>query len=159
MTEMGREVAVQAKHNGASVILGPTVNIHRDPRAGRNLECWSEDPLLTGKKAANLVSGIQAGGVATCPKHFGGNESETKRKSSHVKENIDGRQMRETYLAAFQYLLAESDPMALMTAYNKIGGRFCSESPIIKRVLRERNGILEAVSCPIGLGLVLRLRL
>ncbi len=137
MTEMGREVAVQARHKGASVILGPTVNIHRDPRAGRNFECWSEDPLLTGKMAASLVNGIQAGGVAACSKHFVGNESETKRRFYHVKENIDGRTMRETYLAAFKYLLADSDPMALMTAYNKVGGHFCSERPIIKRVLRE----------------------
>jgi beta-glucosidase len=91
MTEMGREVAVQARHKGASVILGPTVNIHRDPRAGRNFECWSEDPLLTGKMAASLVNGIQAGGVAACSKHFVGNESETKRRFYHVKENIDGQ--------------------------------------------------------------------
>ena len=115
--QLGREIAVQAKYKSASVILGPTVNIQRDPRGGRNFECFSEDPLLTGRLAAALINGIQEGGVAACPKHFVGNESETKRRFYHVKNSIDERPMREIYLAAFQYLLKDSAPLAIMTAW------------------------------------------
>ncbi|RDL38663.1 uncharacterized protein BP5553_03003 [Venustampulla echinocandica] len=143
MEKLGDELAVQAKQKGASVILGPTVNIHRDPRGGRNFECFSEDPLLTGKLAAALVTGIQRGGVAACPKHFIGNDSETKRRFYSVKTSTDGRAMREIYLAAFEHLIRDSDPMATMTAYNKVQANnkesplFCSESPIIQQILRD----------------------
>lgn len=138
MKEMGAELAVQAKYKNASVILGPTVNIHRDPRGGRNFECFSEDPLLTGRLAAALINGIQSGGVAACPKHFVGNESETNRRLYVVE--AEKRTLREIYLAAFQHLLRESTPMAIMTAYNKVDGVYCSESPIIKGILRDEWG-------------------
>jgi beta-glucosidase len=113
---VGKELSVQAKHKSASVILGPTINIHRDPRGGRNFECFSEDPLLTGKLAGALVNGIQSGGVAACPKHFVGNESETKRRFYDLRESINGRPLREIYLSAFQHALRESNPWAMMTA-------------------------------------------
>ncbi|KUJ17825.1 putative glycosyl hydrolase [Mollisia scopiformis] len=139
LERMGKTLAGQAVEKGVSVILGPAVNIHRDPRGGRNFECFSEDPLVTGKLAAALINGIQdRGDVAACPKHFVGNESETKRRFYGVE--ADSRTLREIYLAAFQYLLRESTPKALMTAYNKIDGVYCSESPIIKDILRDEWG-------------------
>lgn len=135
---MGRSLATEAHEKGVAVILGPTVNIHRDPRGGRNFECFSEDPLLTGQLAAALINGIQSGGVAACPKHFLGNESETKRRFYNV--HADPRPMREIYLAAFQHLLKASKPMSIMTAYNKIDRIYCSESPIIQSILRDEWG-------------------
>lgn len=136
LRSMGNELAIQAKYKSASVILGPTVNIHRSPLGGRNFECFSEDPLLTGTLAATLINGIQDNGVAACPKHFVANESEFKRRFYNVNDSIDGRTMREIYLAAFQHLLRDSKPWAMMTAYNKLDGTYCSENPAIKNILR-----------------------
>ena len=99
------------------MVLGPTINIHRDPRAGRNFECWSEDPVLTGELAAALVNGIQDAGVGACAKHFVCNDSETARQTYDVKESVDSRTLREIYLAAWQVMLRKSDPLAVMTAY------------------------------------------
>jgi beta-glucosidase len=113
---MGKKLAAQAKSKSAQVILGPSMNMHRDPRGGRNFEFFSEDPLLTGELGAALVNAIQSEGVGACPKHFVGNECETKRRIQDVTESLDGRTMREIYLAAFQVMLRNSDPMALMTA-------------------------------------------
>ena len=101
---------------GAQVVLGPTINIHRDPRAGRNFECFSEDPLLSGQLAAALVNGVRSQGVGSCPKHFVCNDSETLRRYYDVTEKIVGRAVREIYLAAWQHLLRESDPEGVMMA-------------------------------------------
>ncbi|OBT92179.1 hypothetical protein VE01_10059 [Pseudogymnoascus verrucosus] len=137
LTRMGKKLAAQAKSKSAQVILGPSMNMHRDPRGGRNFEFFSEDPLLTGELGAALVNAIQSEGVGACPKHFVGNECETKRRIQDVTESLDGRTMREIYLAAFQVMLRNSDPMALMTAYNKVDGVYCSENiPLIQDVLR-----------------------
>ncbi|OBT63616.1 hypothetical protein VE03_07341 [Pseudogymnoascus sp. 23342-1-I1] len=137
ITRMGKKLAAQAKSKSAQVILGPSMNMHRDPRGGRNFEFFSEDPLLTGELAAALVNSIQSEGVGACPKHFVGNECETKRRIQDVTESLDGRTMREIYLAAFQVMLRNSDPMALMTAYNKVDGVYCSENiPLIQDILR-----------------------
>ena len=92
------------------------MNMHRDPRGGRNFECFSEDPLLTGELGAALVNSIQSEGVGACPKHLVGNECETKRRIQNVTESLDGRAMREIYLAPFQVMLRKSDPAALMAA-------------------------------------------
>ncbi|PVH82243.1 glycoside hydrolase family 3 protein [Cadophora sp. DSE1049] len=137
LSQVGTKLALQTKSKSAQVLLGPVLNLHRDPRGGRNFESFSEDPLLAGELAASLVNAIQAGGVATCPKHFVGNESETKRRFHNVAENLDGRTMREIYLAAWQVMLRKSQPAAIMTAYNKVDGLFCSENPrLIKDLLR-----------------------
>ena len=97
-------------------MLGPTINIHRDPRAGRNFECWSEDPVLTGELAAALVNGIQGAGVGACAKHFVCNDSETARHGYDVKESVDSRTLREVYLAEWQVMLRKSNPVGVMMA-------------------------------------------
>lgn len=116
LSKIGGKLALQAKSKSAQVLLGPVLNLHRDPRGGRNFESFSEDPLLAGELAAAMVNAIQAGGVAVCPKHFVGNESETKRRFHDVAESLDGRPMREIYLAAWQVLLRKSNPAAIMAA-------------------------------------------
>ncbi|KAF4628308.1 hypothetical protein G7Y89_g9843 [Cudoniella acicularis] len=141
---MGKSLAIQAKKQKCNVILGPTINIHRDPRGGRNFECFSEDPLLTGILAANLMKGIQEGGVGACLKHFVGNESEFKRRFYSVTTPISSRTMREIYLAAFEYAIKECEPWAVMTAYNKIRPipsdppKYSSESPLLTSILRNQ---------------------
>lgn len=117
MHRVGVQLAKQARMKGAQVVLGPTINIHRDPRAGRNFECFSEDPLLSGQLAAALVKGVQSLGVGSCPKHFVCNDSETLRRYYNVKESVDSRGLREIYLAAWQHLLRSSNPEGVMTAW------------------------------------------
>ena len=111
---MGVAIAGQARYKAAQVVLGPTINIHRDPRGGRNFESFSEDPVLTGHLAAALVNGIQSQGVGTCLKHFVCNECETSRKK--YTANVDARTLREIYLSPFQWVLREARPTAIMTA-------------------------------------------
>jgi beta-glucosidase len=113
---MGERLAHEARLKSAQVVLGPTINIHRDPRAGRNFECFSEDPLLSGQLAGAIVNGIQKQGVGACPKHFVCNDSETMRHYYNVAESTNSRGLREIYLAAWQHLLRASDPDAIMTA-------------------------------------------
>lgn len=113
---LGEELARQARLKSAQVVLGPTINIHRDPRAGRNFECFSEDPLISGILSSAIVNGIQRGGVGACPKHFVANDAETLRHFYDVKENLDGRPLREIYLAAWQYMLRNCDPEGVMSA-------------------------------------------
>ncbi|KAM0322735.1 hypothetical protein ACHAQA_009326 [Verticillium albo-atrum] len=138
---LGGELARQARMKSAQVVLGPTINIHRDPRAGRNFECMSEDPLLSGQLAGAVVNGIQAQGVGACPKHFVCNDSETLRHYYDVRHSLDSRPLREIYLGAWQHLLRTSDPVGIMTAYNKVDGTFCSENkPLIEGVLRREWG-------------------
>ncbi|KAK6700761.1 hypothetical protein SNK04_010698 [Fusarium graminearum] len=134
---MGHELTNQAKLKNAQIILGPTINIQRDPRAGRNFECFSEDPLLSGYMAAAIVNGIQSQGFAACAKHFVCNDSETQRRYYNVDETSHGRTLREIYLAAWSFLLQRSNPAGVMTAYNKVNGTFCCDSKdLIHDVLR-----------------------
>jgi beta-glucosidase len=100
----------------SQVVLGPTINIHRDPRAGRNFECFSEDPLLSGQLAGAIVNGIQKHGVGACPKHLVCNDSEYLRHFYNVEESVDSRTLREIYLAAWQHMLRVSEPVGIMTA-------------------------------------------
>ncbi|KPI39357.1 putative beta-glucosidase I [Cyphellophora attinorum] len=137
---LGEELARQARLKSAQVVLGPTINIHRDPRAGRNFECFSEDPLLSGQLAGAIVKGVQRQGVAACPKHFVCNDSETLRHYYDVRESIDGRTLREIYMAAWQHLLRTASPEGIMTAYNKVDGLFCSEHRPLMQVLRREWG-------------------
>ncbi|KAH6705515.1 thermostable beta-glucosidase B [Verticillium dahliae] len=138
---LGGELARQARMKSAQVVLGPTINIHRDPRGGRNFECVSKDPLLSGRLAGAVVNGIQAMGFGACPKHFVCNDSETLRHFYDVRHSADSRTLREVYVAAWQHLLRTFDPVGIMTAYNKVDGAFCSENrPLMEEVLRAQWG-------------------
>ncbi|OHE97153.1 thermostable beta-glucosidase B [Colletotrichum orchidophilum] len=138
---LGQLLAHQGREKSAQVVLGPTINIHRDPRAGRNFECFSEDPLLSGQLAGAIVNGIQSQGLGACPKHFVCNDSETLRHFYDVAASPNSRPLREIYIAAWQHLLRTSNPTGVMTAYNKVDGTFCSEhGPLIEGVLRKEWG-------------------
>lgn len=114
--ELGEALAQQAQQKGVATIMGPGVNLHRDPRGGRNFEYFSEDPLLTGRLAAAMINGIQSNHVGACLKHFVGNEAEDYRRAYNVVDPSGGRAMRELYLAAFQEALLYSDPVTVMTS-------------------------------------------
>ncbi|QMU68211.1 beta-glucosidase [Streptacidiphilus sp. P02-A3a] len=132
----GGLLAQEARRKGVHVVLAPTVNLHRSPRGGRHFEAYSEDPLLTGEIGAALVAGIQAGGVATTPKHWVANDSETDRYTVDVR--ADERTLRELYLAPFEAIVRKARPWGLMAAYNRVGGHSMSEHAELN------NGVLRA---------------
>ncbi|PYH87220.1 periplasmic beta-glucosidase precursor [Aspergillus uvarum CBS 121591] len=124
--EIGQLLADECKTKSASVLLGPTICIHRHPLGGRNFEAYSEDPYLTGKLAIAHVRGIQSRGIGATPKHFVANDQETRRFKIDAK--VAARALREVYLLPFQMVVRDADPWCMMTAYNKVNGHHCDAS-------------------------------
>ena len=132
---LGRETLAK----GAGVLLAPTVNLHRTPIGGRNFECMSEDPYLTARTAVAYIRGLQSEGVASCVKHFVGNDTEFERMS--IDSQIDERTMRELYLIPFEAAVTEAGALAVMTGYNRINGPWAADSqPMLRGVLRGEWG-------------------
>ena len=137
--QIGRAIAEEARANGVGLVLGPGLNIKRDPLCGRNFEYFSEDPCLAGKLASAFVKGVQQSGVGACLKHFALNNQEYKRFNG--SSQADERTMREIYLSGFETAVKESHPAAVMCAYNKINGVHCSDSKeLLTDILREEWG-------------------
>lgn len=137
--EVGRALGEEARAEGVSVLLGPGVNMKRNPLGGRNFEYFSEDPLLAGTLAAALVRGIQSQGVAACLKHYAVNSQEYRRMM--IDEVVDERALHEIYLEAFRIAVAQGRPWAVMTAYNRVNGEYANENRhLVKDILRERWG-------------------
>lgn len=136
---LGVLLGEESRAKGANVLLAPTINLHRNPLGGRNFECYSEDPLLTGRLAAAFVRGVQSQQVATTPKHFVGNDSEFERNTIDVQ--VDERTLREVYLAPFEHAIVDGGAWGLMSAYNRLNGTFCSEHEwLLTSVLRDDWG-------------------
>ena len=141
---VGEAVGREARALGVGVVLGPGVNIKRSPLCGRNFEYYSEDPLLSGVLGAAFVRGLQAQGVGATVKHFAANNQESDRM--RVSAEVDERTLREIYLAAFERIVTEARPAAVMAAYNRIDGVPASESRwLLTDVLRTEWGFEGAV--------------
>ena len=133
---MGVNLGEEAKKDGVNIVLGPGVNIKRDPRCGRNFEYFSEDPYLSGKIASSLIKGIQSNGVGACVKHFACNSKEDYRMVNSCY--VDERALREIYLTSFEMAVKDAKVSSVMTSYNKLNGFYTSENEhLLQDILRK----------------------
>lgn len=128
---VGTAIGREARQQGVGVVLGPGLNTKRSPLCGRNFEYYSEDPYLSGKLAAGFIRGVQAQGVAACPKHFAANSQELRRMANDSV--VDERTLRELYLTNFEIAVTEGKPLSIMTAYNLINGIYANENTHLLR--------------------------
>jgi len=132
---VGERIGREARRKGAHVLLAPTVNIHRHPLAGRNFECYSEDPYLTARLAVEYISGVQSTGVGCSVKHFVANDSEFERMT--ISSEVDARTLREISLVPFEAAVLEAGTWSVMAAYNRLDGTYCSEHPLLNELLKQ----------------------
>jgi beta-glucosidase len=130
---VGEAIGQEAASQDVGVVLGPGLNIIRNPLAGRAFEYYSEDPYLSGELAASLVDGIQSNGIAASPKHFAVNSQELSRMT--IDEIVDERALHEIYLEGFRKVVKQSKPLVVMSSYNKINGQFANENRVTMDLL------------------------
>jgi beta-glucosidase-like glycosyl hydrolase len=137
--EFGRSIGCEGNLYNADVWLAPAINIHRDPCCGRNFEYMSEDPYVTGAIASEIVKGVQEHSVAATVKHFAANNTEYQRMKSNSR--VSARALREIYMKAFEIIIKEAKPYAIMTSYNHINGIKVSENPLfVEQIMRNEFG-------------------
>ena len=136
---IGVAAAKEVKENNMGIWLTPAINIHRSPLCGRNFEYYSEDPLVAGQLAAQMVCGTQSQNISACVKHFCCNNKETNRTKSDSR--VSERALREIYLKAFEIVVTKGKVWAVMTSYNLMNGLYTSEnSELLDGILRGEWG-------------------
>ena len=139
LRSVGAAIGEQCRAESVNILLAPGLNIKRDPRCGRNFEYFSEDPLLTAELANAYIAGLNSQNVGACVKHFAGNNQEYGRWV--VDSVIDDKALREIYLSAFERVIKQSNPCAVMCAYNRLNGEYCSQNKtLLTDILRDEWG-------------------
>lgn len=137
--EVGSAIGGECLNGATDLLLAPSINIKRTPLCGRNFEYYSEDPFLTGVLATSFVKGLQKTGVGACVKHFCANNQETYRMT--VSSEIEEKTLREIYLKAFEMVVKNAKPIAIMASYNRVNGEYTSENKkLLTDILREEWG-------------------
>lgn len=139
VNRIGQALAEEVKAKAAHILLAPTVNIHRSPIAGRNFECYSEDPYLSGQMASAYIQGLQSNGVGACIKHFVCNDQEFERHS--INSQVEQRPLREIYLEPFRIAMKKAKPWSIMSSYNRINGVTANANDaLLKDILKTEWG-------------------
>ena len=142
--QVGQALGEETRGKGCDILLGPCVNIVRDPRGGRNFETFSEDPYLAGRTAVAYVRGVQSRGVGTSIKHFAVNNYEIER--TRASSNVDERTLREIYLTQFEMAVKEAQHWTVMCSYNRINGVYASQNDtLLNKILKDEWGFQGAV--------------
>ena len=137
--KIGECLGEEAASQDVAVLLGPGLNIKRNPLCGRNFEYFSEDPYLAGKMDAGYIRGMQKNGISACPKHFAANNTELRRQASNSV--MDERTLREIYLTGFEIAVKEADPLSIMSSYNMVNGVYANENEhLLQEILRDDWG-------------------
>lgn len=137
--KVGEAIGNETLECGCDVVLGPGMNLHRNPLCGRNFEYYSEDPVVTGLMGTAFVLGVQSQGVGVSAKHFAVNSQESDR--TRVDERLSQRALRELYLKGFEMMVRKSNPWTIMSAYNKINGIYAQgNKDLLTNILRNDWG-------------------
>ena len=137
--ELYEMVGQELRLNKIDSLLGPGMNIHRNPLNGRNFEYISEDPILTGRICAAQVKAMGKWGIGSTVKHFCANNQEVGRSTSDSV--ISERCLREIYLKGFEIAVKEGGARSVMTTYGSVNGLWTAGSyDLCTTILREEWG-------------------
>lgn len=137
--KVGEAIGNETLEYGCDVVLGPGMNLHRNPLCGRNFEYYSEDPVVTDLMGTAFVLGVQSQGVGVSAKHFAVNSQESDR--TRVDERLSQRALRELYLKGFEMMVRKSNPWTIMSAYNKVNGVYAQgNKDLLTNILRNDWG-------------------